>query len=483
MASKAPRIFNSVRVERKFTAPTRPDTPQHIVEHALDPTKGASTTLSYEQIQEGRWKHLSPSLSTFQAFQKPYFPVFGHFQYLWDHEGNQYLDLLAQNLTISVGHNHPHVVARAKEQMKKMVHCTTMYLNETPILAAQKLKETLPPGEDWVVHYVNSGSEAVDLAVMMSRVYTGSYDIISMRNAYHGLHSSAMDLTGLNVCKQNLPGSFGVKHVQNPDMYRGVFADRGNEAPELYARDVRDTITYSTSGKVAGFVFEKVQGYGGIHVLPHGYLQKATEYVREAGGLIIADEVQSGFGRMGKAFWSFELDGIVPDMIVTAKGLGNGFPVAAVMVKRKIAEAITHKQFFNTYGGNPLVTAASLGVLEALEKDKTQERALSVGAVFKTTLDNLKRDFPDDIGDVRGMGLMYGVELCKPNSTEPDRTKAAWVFEAMRDQGVIMGLGGLYKNVLRVMPPMAVSEEDAAFLDQVFRYALVSYRESHAVEI
>lgn len=394
-------------------------------------------------------------------------------QYIWDFQGNQYLDLLAQNLTISVGHNHPHVTKSAKAQMERMTHCTTMYMNEAPIRAAAKLKETLPKESDWVVHYVNSGSEAVDLALMMARVHTGSYDILALRNGYHGLHSTAMDVTGLYTCKQNLPGGFGVHHVVQPDMFRGIFKDRGADAPSLYARDVKDTITYSTPGKVAAFLFEKVQGYGGIHVLPSGYLQEACKYVREAGGLIIADEVQSGFGRMGNAFWSFELDGISPDIVVTAKGLGNGYPVAAVMVKREIAMGITSKSFFNTYGGNPLVTTASRAVLEAIENDKTQERARTVGKSFQNALLKLKEKYPNDIGDVRGQGLMYGAEIVATrNSTEPGKEKAGYVFELMRDQGVVMGLGGLYKNVLRVMPPMAVTNEDADFMYNVFDYAL-----------
>ena len=427
--------------------------------------------ISYQEVQEKRHKFLSPALSTFQAFKKPFYCTRGKMQYVWDHHGNRYLDLLAQNLTISVGHNHPKVLKRVTQQINNITHSTTMYYNESSILAAEELIKTLPKEEDWVVHFVNSGSEAVDLAIMLSRVYTGSWDMLSIRNAYHGLHTSAMGATGLHVCKQNIPNTSGILHVKNPDMYRGVFCD-DKDAVKKYSDDIKDVITYSTPGNIAGFIFEQVQGYGGIHVLPNGYLKNAYHHVKNAGGLFIADEVQSGFGRMGTAFWSFELEDVVPDIVVTAKGLGNGLPVAAVMVKREIAEAMTKKQFFNTYGGNPTMCASSLGVLETLKEDKVQENALIVGQEFYNVLKRLQKKYPI-IGDVRGMGLMYGLDIVKdPDTKEPDPEIAGILFETIRDNGIIMGLGSLHKNTLRVMPPMCVTKEDAKFLEDVFEYSM-----------
>lgn len=430
--------------------------------------------ISYQDAIDKRHRFLSPSLSTFQAFEKPFYPTRAYMQYLWDHNDKQHLDLLAQNLTISVGHNHPYVLNATKEQLNKMVHCTTMYYNECPALCAEELLKTFPKSEDWVVHFVNSGSEAVDLALLLARVYTNSWDILAIRNSYHGLHSTAMAVTGLYKCKQHIPHSFGVHHVVQPDMYRGLFCDDENAAIK-YAQDVEDTITYSTSGKIAGFIFEKVQGYGGIHVLPEGYLTKACQSVKDAGGLVIADEVQTGFGRMGTHYWSFEMDNIIPDIVVTAKGLGNGLPIAAVIVKREIAEAMTHKQFFNTYGGNPTVTATGKAVLETILCENIQENSLVVGNAFKEVLIKLQKKYSHLIGDVRGQGLMYGVEIVNCDSKTPNSKLAVKMFEMLRDEGVIMGLGGLHKNILRVMPPMCVTLEDAKFLEDVFDYVLSTY--------
>ena len=427
-----------------------------------------------DEVIKGRHEHLSPSLATFQAFQNPFYLTRARMQYLWDEKGKRHLDLLAQNLTISVGHNHPYVMDAIQKQMNNIVHSTTMYYNESPIKCAEELKKTLPSKHDWVVHFVNSGSEAIDLAMLLARAYTKSWDILSLRNSYHGLHSTAMGATGLYKCKQDFPTDFGIKHVVQPDMYRGIFSDLDEEtAVKKYAQEVENTITYSTPGKVAGFLFEQVQGYGGIYHLPQGYLPRVSKYVKDAGGLIIADEVQSGFGRMGTCYWSYELQDIDPDIIVTAKGLGNGLPIAAVMVKREIAEAMTHKQFFNTYGGNPTVCAAGLAVLETIKKENIQERTHKVGNVFKESLLNVQKKYPNVIGDIRGQGLMYGVDIVKdPETKEPNSELAVDVFELMKDNGVIMGLGSLHKNTLRVMPPMCVNEKDAKFMEEVFLYSL-----------
>lgn len=441
----------------------------------------------YFEVQKNRFKYLSPSLSTFQAFKKPFYPKAARMQYLWDYSGKPYLDCLAQNLTISVGHNHPHVIEAAKTQMDKMVHCTTMYYNDSPIETAKKIVEKCLPqnmnssdDDDWVVHFVNSGSEAIDLALMMARAYTGNWDIIALRNAYHGLHSTAMAVTGMSVCKQDIPHSFGIKHVMNPDMLRGPFSNCNlteEQQVEKYVDDIEKTLDYETAGTPAAFLFEQVQGYGGIHILPDGYVANASKLIKERGGLIIADEVQSGFGRMANdTFWSFELDKtnqIYPDIIVTAKGIGNGFPIAAVMTRRNIADSITHKQFFNTYGGNPLVCAASGAVIDIVTSQKHLQHVAKVGAKLENVLNNIKDKY-ECVGDVRGKGLMHGIEITHSDKT-PNKEKAIEVFEEARDQGLIMGKGGFYGNVLRVMPPMCIQEHDIDFIDQVLNHSLQKF--------
>ena len=441
----------------------------------------------YDNVQSDRHRYLSPSLSTFQAFEKPFYPKRSYMQYMWDYKNRKYLDCLAQNLTISVGHQHPHVMNTVSDQTEKMVHCTTMYYNDSPIKTAKKLvTKCLPitnsddPSEDWVVHFVNSGSEAIDLAIMMARAHTGNWDILSLRNSYHGLHSTAMAATGMSVCKQHTPHSFGVKHVMNPDMLRGPFSDHHETQAivQKYVDEVQNTIDYETSGKVAGFLFEQVQGYGGIHPLPDGYVGEASKIVQDHGGLIIADEVQSGFSRMGdNTFWSFEIDksnDIYPDIIVTAKGLGNGFPIAAVMTKRKIAESMSSKQFFNTYGGNPTVCSAASAVLDIVTSYEHRLHVDKVGKTLASALYDLKDTHSNLIADVRGRGMMYGIEITEKGAKNltPSKEIASKVFETARDQGLILGKGGFYGNVLRVMPPMCITEKDVEFLHDVLDYSL-----------
>lgn len=335
------KLLKNVMNERKIKMPE--------TQHVPPPYSG----LTFEQVLEKRKKFLSPSLSTFQAFKTPFYNTRGKMQYIWDYDDNRYLDLLAQNLTISCGHNHPRVVEAVKKQIDTLCHSTTMYYNESAALCAEELVKTFPKGHDWVVHFVNSGSEAVDLAIMEARAYTGNFDFISLRNSYHGLQGNAQGVTGVSTCKQNVPHNFGFFHTMQPDTYRGPFANDPNLA-QKYGYELKELINHSTSGQISGFLYEQIQGYGGIYPLPKGYITECAKHVKKAGGLIIADEVQTGFGRSGDKYWAFELEeGIVPDIVVMAKGLGNGFPIAAVVSKREIAESITKRSFFNTYGGNP----------------------------------------------------------------------------------------------------------------------------------
>jgi alanine-glyoxylate transaminase/(R)-3-amino-2-methylpropionate-pyruvate transaminase len=428
--------------------------------------------LSFEEVKEKRLKFLSPSLSTFQAFKTPFYNTRGKMQYLWDADGNRYLDLLAQNLTISCGHNHPTIVEAVKKQIDTLCHSTTMYYNESNALCAEALVATFPKGHDWVVHFVNSGSEAVDLAVMQARAYTRNFDFISLRNSYHGLQGNAQATTGVSVCKQNIPLNFGFFHTMNPDTYRGPFAGQTDMAKK-YAGELKALIETSTSGQIAGFMYEQVQGYGGIYPLPKGYVSECIKHVKAAGGLVIADEVQTGFGRSGDKFWSFELeDGVVPDIVVMAKGLGNGFPIAAVVSKREIAQSITNRQFFNTYGGNPTMCAAGRAVLKTIKEEKLQENSKIVGDAFLQSCLRLQKKYPI-IGDVRAQGLMLGLDIVKdPKSKEPDTVKALDIFEEMRDNGVVLGKSGRAGNVLRILPPMCVNLQDVKFTEQVFDYVL-----------
>lgn len=423
------------------------------------------TDWSYENTAARRQKFLSSSLRTFTAFEKPIVLKRGQMQYVFDEAGKRYLDCLAQNLCISVGHNHPLVNREAKKQADELVHCTTMYYHPVPTHLAEELVAKMPAGEDWVVHFVNSGAEAVDLALLMARLYTGHFDILSLRNGFHGLHFASMSLTGIHSCRHNVLPAPGVLHVHNPDQYRGVYG----AGVDPYVNDVDVVIKTSTPGVVAGFIAEPIQGYGGVIPLPDGYLERACEFVRAAGGVCIIDEIQTGFGRMGTHYWGFEMLGVMPDIVVMAKGIANGYPLGAVVARREIAEAMSKKKFFNTYGSNPVSCAAGRAVLRAIEADGIQENACAMGRMLKEELMQLKRETPV-IGDVRGQGLMVGVDVVKnPGTKEPCPEHAARIAEGAKSRGVIIGRGGTYGNILRINPPMCIAQKDIRFVTEVLK--------------
>ncbi|GBF91019.1 hypothetical protein Rsub_03874 [Raphidocelis subcapitata] len=420
---------------------------------------------SKEEVLALRKKYLSPSL--FLHFKRPVMIVEGKQQYLFDERGRRFLDAFAGIVTVSVGHCHPEVVAATNAQAGLLQHTTTIYLNHQIAEYAKELADRMP-GDLKVVYFVNSGSEANDMALMLARAYTGNYDIIALRNAYHGLSGDTMGLCGQHTWKQPVPQGFGVRHALNPDPYRGPFGNDGKR----YAEDVADVIRGATSGRVAGFIAETIQGVGGATPLADGYLPEVYRTVREAGGICIADEVQTGFGRTGDAYWGFQLQGVQPDIVTMAKGIGNGLPLAAVVTTPAVAEALTKRIHFNTFGGNPMCSAGGRAVLRVIDRERIQQRCADVGSHLLGRLRALQSKH-SIIGDVRGKGLMVGVELVKDRGTkEPATAELNEAFESMKDAGVLMGKGGLHGNVFRVKPPMCFSREDADFLVDVMDHAL-----------
>eukprot|EP00339_Tiarina_fusa_P018491 CAMPEP_0117038574 /NCGR_PEP_ID=MMETSP0472-20121206/27131_1 /TAXON_ID=693140 ORGANISM="Tiarina fusus, Strain LIS" /NCGR_SAMPLE_ID=MMETSP0472 /ASSEMBLY_ACC=CAM_ASM_000603 /LENGTH=402 /DNA_ID=CAMNT_0004748833 /DNA_START=201 /DNA_END=1409 /DNA_ORIENTATION=+ len=392
-------------------------------------------------------------------------------QYMFDETGKRYLDLFGGITTISAGHCHPEVVKAAQEQTEKVTHTTTIYLNNQIAEYAEELAAKLPKDLD-VIYFTNSGSEANDLAMMMSRLYTGSFDFLALRNAYHGMSYSMMGVTALNTWKQSVPQGFGVHHAMNPNLYRGPFGADDPEAAHKYANDVKDIIQFACPGKVAGFIAEYIQGVGGSVVLPDGYLKEVYEHVHNAGGLCIADEVQTGFGRLGTHFWGFEKNDVKPDIVTMAKSIGNGTPLAALATSRKIAESISGKLHFNTYGGNPVSCAVGRAVLRVIEKDNLQKNCLERGNQLLAGFDKLKEKH-DLIGDVRGHGLMLGVEFVKDRKTkEPATQEFLQIFEDCKNHGLLLGKGGIYGNVMRVKPPMCITAEDVEFTLDVLDQAI-----------
>ena len=429
-------------------------------DHQPKPYRG----LSAEKVLELRKQFLNPGI--FLYYKKPLMIVEGSMQYVFDENGRRYLDALGGIVTVSVGHCHPHVVAAANRQNEILQHSTTIYLQPNIVEFAEKLAAKMP-GELKVCYFVNSGSEANDLALLMARAYTGNYDVIALRNAYHGGGATTMGLTAHHTWKFNVPHSFGIHHSITPDPYRGAWGHDNPDAGKNYAADVKNLLDYGTSGQVAAFIAESIQGVGGCVVFPDNYLKHAYEHVRAAGGLCIADEVQSGFGRTGTHFWGFETQGVIPDIVTMAKGIGNGAPLGAVVTTAKIAATLAQRIHFNTFGGNPVVCAQGKAVLEVIEREKLQENSLKIGGQISEGLHRLKEKH-NIIGDARGKGLMLGIELVKDRATkEPAKAECAEVVEKCKEMGLLLGKGGLQGQTIRFSPPMCVNKADADFLLEV----------------
>jgi len=424
---------------------------------------------SADEVLGLRREFLNPGI--FLYYKKPIMLVEGKMQYVWDEHGRRYLDALGGIVTVSVGHCHPGVVDVVRQQNETLQHSTTIYLHPNIAEYAQKLASKMP-GDLKACYFVNSGSEANDLALLMARVYTSNYDVIALRNAYHGGSAVTMGLTAHRTWKFNVPHSFGVHHAIVPDPYRGLWGRDDIDAGKKYAADVKNLLDFATSGQIAAFIAESIQGVGGCVVFPDGYLKHVYEYVRGAGGLCIADEVQSGFGRTGTHYWGFETQGVIPDIVTMAKGIGNGCPLGAVVTTPKIAATLAQRTHFNTFGGNPVVCAHGKAVLEVIDREKLQGNALTIGNRILVGLNELKEKYML-IGDVRGKGLMLGIELVKDRqSKEPAKEECAQILETCKEMGLLLGKGGLWGQTIRFSPPMCVNERDADFLLEVLDRAL-----------
>lgn len=429
-------------------------------DHSPRPYDGPSK----DDVLALRKQFMNPGI--FLYYKKPLMIVEGRMQYVWDETGKRYLDGLGGIVTVSVGHCHPHVIEAGNRQSEIYQHSTTIYLHPNVALYAAKLASKMP-GNLKMCYFVNSGSEANDLALLMARAHTGNYDIIALRNAYHGGNHATMGVTAHSTWKYNIPQTFGVHHALAPYPFRGPWGHDDPAAGRKYANDVKELIEYATPGKIAGFIAESIQGVGGFVEFPPGYLQDVYQHVRAAGGVCIADEVQTGFGRTGTHFWGFETQGVIPDIVTMAKGIGNGCPLAAVVTTPEVAQSLVGKVHFNTFGGNPVVSAMGQAVLEVIERENLQENSLRLGQRILDGLRKLQGKHAV-IGEVRGKGLMLGIEMVKDRTTkEPAREECAAVLETARDLGLLLGKGGLYGQTIRFAPPMCLNEADADFLVEV----------------
>ncbi|KAJ7316441.1 hypothetical protein JRQ81_002603 [Phrynocephalus forsythii] len=402
-------------------------------------------------------------------------------QYIYDENGNAYLDCI--NNVAHVGHCHPEVV-RAAHQQNLLLNTNTRYLHDNLVDYAQRLSKTLPE-KLCIFFFLNSGSEANDLALRLARQYTKHEDIIVLEDAYHGHLTSLIDISPYKF--RNLGGQKEWVHVAPlPDTYRGLYREDHEAPARAYADEVEKIIDQGLkkNRKFAAFFVESLPSVAGQIILPEGYFQKTAMHIRKAGGVFVADEIQVGFGRVGKHFWAFQLQGedFIPDIVTMGKPMGNGHPIACVATTKEIAEAFsaTGVEYFNTYGGNPVSCAIGITVLDVIEKEQLQARALQVGSLLMKLLTQQKAKHPL-IGDVRGVGLFIGVDLVKDQESRSPATKEAeFIIARLKEEFVILSSDGPGRNVLKFKPPLCFSAEDAKLVVKKLDKILTEVEEAEA---
>ncbi|GLX80425.1 aminotransferase [Thalassotalea insulae] len=412
---------------------------------------------SKRDIIDFRQKHLGKTLSL--AYQQPLKIIRGQGAYLYDEQGTPYLDMV--NNVCHVGHCHPKVVAAGQQQMA-LLNTNTRYLHDNIVQYSKKLLATMPEKLS-VCMFVNSGSEANELAFRLAKNYTSSNNLLTVDGAYHGNTNACIEASPY---KFDGPGGQGAaKHVHKvtlPDPYRGKY--QGDNTATQYAEDVNEVINniQCKSEKVGAFICESIQGVAGQIIMPPGYLHAVYQSVRDAGGVCIADEVQVGFGRVGHHMWAFETQDVVPDIVTLGKPIGNGHPMAAVITTEEIANAFVNgMEYFNTFGGNPVSCAIGMAVLDVIEQEQLQQNALTVGNYLLDQLQNLQQRYPI-IGDVRGIGLFIGIELVNDRLTkEPATHITAQLVEFAKAHHILLSTEGRYYNILKIKPPLVFNRDDA----------------------
>lgn len=425
------------------------------------------------EVQAGRSQFLFPCAPP--VYKDPLVLVEGHGTVVIDTEGREFLDLFSGILTTGLGHCHPEVVERIREQVGVLGHTSTMYLTENIVDAARQLSE-LAPGDLLKSFFTNSGTEAVETAVLLACQYTGRSEIIALRHGYSGRSTFATNATG-HAAWRPLPASIaGISHAISPYPYRCPFKTPCDEScTQRFVDDLEEVILTTTSGKPAALLVETIQGVGGYIVPPPGYFQRAAEVIRKYGGLFICDEVQAGFGRTGSKWFGIEHWDVVPDIMIMAKAIANGFPVGATIARPEIAEAWSAKTI-STFGGNPVAMAAASATMEVMVREDVPGRSAVRGKQLRDGLDALANGH-GWMGEVRGMGLMQAIEIVKDRGTkEPDPKRTAAFLQAAKDEGLLVGAAGLFGNVIRIGPSMMISEDEVA--EAIVRLGRVSERVS-----
>ncbi len=411
-----------------------------------------------EEVRAGHKEYLFPSVQAY--YREPLVLVEGRGAIAVDSDGREYSDFFSGILTTSIGHCHPEVVERVREQIGRLNHTSTLYLNEPQVKTAQRLAQ-ISPGALKKCFFSNSGTEAVETAIMLARIYTGRDEIVALRYAYSGRSTLATNMNAQAPWRPLSSSIPWIKHAMSPYCYRCPFGPPHDDCAEKFARDLEEVIVTTTNGKPAAFFAETIQGAGGFIVPPAGYFQRAAEIIRRYGGLLIMDEVQAGFGRTGDKWFGIEHWDVEPDIMVMAKGIASGFPVGATIAKKEIADAWTRKSI-STFGGNPLSMVAAETTLDVMVREDVPGRAAQRGRQLREGLDSLYEKH-SWIGEVRGMGLMQGMEIVTDRESKtPDPDRANALMEATREEGLLVGLGGISAHVVRVAPSLLITEEEVA---------------------
>jgi 4-aminobutyrate aminotransferase-like enzyme len=415
-----------------------------------------SEKISSADVIRKHKEYIWPAVSNY--YQTPLVADRGSMQYIWDLDGRKYLDFFGGILTLSVGHTNPKVTTAIKDQVDKLQHTSTLYPNEQIVALAEKLAQ-ITPGHLQKSYFTNSGTEANEMAILLARMSTGSFDVVALRHGYSGGSTIARSMTGQAPWRKGGVVSVGFSHAINPYCYRCPLGMKYPDCGVACANDVESLIQTGTSGHIAAFIAEPIQGVGGFITPPPEYFKMVFKIVKKYGGLFIADEVQTGFGRTGKKWFGIEQWEVMPDIITCAKGMGNGVPIGATITTAELANTFQGLTI-STFGGNPVTSVAARATIQFIEEENLLENAHTVGKYFREKLDGLKEKYTL-IGDVRGMGLMQGIELVKDRTTkEPAPEAATQLMERTRANGLLIGKGGLYGNVMRLAPMLNIAKPD-----------------------
>jgi 4-aminobutyrate aminotransferase-like enzyme len=396
--------------------------------------------------------------SVFHYFQEPLVIARAKDQYVWDADGNQYLDFFGGIVTVSVGHCNEQVNAKVHKQLDTLQHVSTVFANEPQAALAKKIAGITPGRELTKSFFTNSGTEANEAAILAARCYTGNSDIVALRHSYHGRSALAMGITGQGGWKLG-PSQAGIVHALNAYCYRCPLGLTYPDCEVRCASDMEDLIRSTTNGRIAGFIAEPIQGVGGFITPPKEYFPIVEKIVKNHGGVFISDEVQTGWGRTGGKWFGIEQWGVTPDIITSAKGLGNGSPIGLTVAKAEIADSVKGLTI-STFGGNPVTTTQAKAVIDFIEEQNLMKNCAETGSYLREKLEIL-REKHEIIGDIRGMGLMQAIELVEDRvSKTPATRQTAAVLEAAKDNRLLIGKGGMFGNVLRVTPPMNVGRAD-----------------------